>query len=124
MVRSTGVPRDRPLGHITKIIGLRSATKTISRVTETVGSLDQTETSTADHTEDVWLFEPFEAPSEVVAGERVNGDLMGLAMDDADIERDDRITHGTAEYEVDTVVGRPNDDNTSYLVITLVRRST
>lgn len=94
--------------------------------------MGQQEETTVNHTEDLWLFSPDEAVGEVAAGERINGDLMALGLDGIDIEKDDRITHGGVEYEVDTVIGRPQDNNaggsthtdTNYFVISLVRRST
>lgn len=132
MVRSTGLPRRKGLAGITRIVRSRASPVTVSRVTASKGSLDETSTSTADHTEDLWLFEPRESVAEELVGERVNGGLGGLAVADGtvDLERDDRITHGGVEYELDTVVGHPEDDDsdgtaspeTDFWLATFVRR--
>lgn len=132
MARSTGIPRDKGLAGMTRIVRARTRAVTVSRVTETQGTLDETTTTTDDHTESLWLFEPRESVAEEVAGERVNGSLGGLAVADGtvDIEHNDRVTHGGVEYEVDTIVGHPEDDSadgavssdTDFWIIDFVRR--
>lgn len=132
MARSTGIPRRKGLAGIRRIIGLRTRSITVSRVTASKGSLDETSTSTTDHTEDLWLFEPRESVAEELVGERVNGGLGGLTVADGtvDLNKDDRITHGGVEYEVDTVVGHPEDGDsdgtaspdTDFWLATFVRR--
>lgn len=130
MSRAGGVPRDRALGAITSIIGTRTQTVTLARPTESVGSMGETTTTTSDHQEDIWLFDPQETVVEVPTGETQGGSIMGLALDGVDIQHNDRVTHGGVEYEVDTVVGRPRDadaDGTthtdvSYFTITFTRR--
>jgi len=124
MVRSSGIPRGRGVAGITHIIGARATATTVKRVTESKGSLDATTETTAAHTEDVWLFDPTETNIQASAGERVTGDLGGLAVADGnvDIQHGDRLTHGGVEYEVDTVVGVPDDARTEYWQITLLRR--
>jgi hypothetical protein len=98
---------------MTRIIGARTSSVTVSRPTTSKGSLDETTTTTNDHTEDLWLFEPNETIAEEVAGERVEGSLGALAISDGtvDLQVDDRVTHGGVEYEVNTVVGHPEDDD-------------
>lgn len=126
MTRSSGIPRGRGLRGITRIAAARATATTITRPTTSTDSLDSTQETTAEHTERVWLFSPDENSIEVSAGERVTGDLNGLAVEpeDAtvDIQKGDRITHGGVEYEVDTVEGRPDDNQTDYWSITFIRR--
>lgn len=124
MDRSSGIPRQRGLRGITAIIRSRTKSTTVTRVTETTGALDQAEETKSEHSESLWLFEPEEARSRVPEGERIDGDLGALAIADGtvDIQNGDRLTHGGVEYEVDTVVGRPDDGSTDYWAINLVRR--
>lgn len=130
MARSSGTPRGRGLGAITKVMRGRLQATTISRPSETLGDLDQTETTTSTHQEDLWVFDPMKSVGETVAGERLTGDLAALGLDGIDVAKDDRITHGGVEYEVDTVTGYPSDadadgtthGNTRYFTISLVRR--
>lgn len=132
MTRSTGLPRRTGIAGITRVVRARTSATTVSRVSTSKDSLDQTTTTTSDHTEDLWLFEPRESVAEELVGERVNGGLGGLAVADGtvDIQRDDRITHGGVEYEVDTIVGHPEDGDadgttsseTDFWLVTFVRR--
>lgn len=111
MVRSTGLPNTPGIAGLTRVIRARTRSVTLSRVSETKGSLDQVETTTSDHTEQIWLYEPRENVAEEIAGERLEGGLGGLVVadDTVDVQKDDRIQHGGVEYEVDTVVGHPED---------------
>jgi len=111
MTRSNGLPRRSGTAGLTHVIRARTSATTVSRPTETQGSLDESTSTTNDHIESVWLFEPREAPSEELTGERVNGSLGLLAVADGsvDLQRDDRIVHGGVEYEIDTIVGHPAD---------------
>jgi len=123
--RSTGIPRGKALGGITKIIAARTSPKTIKRPTETVGSLGETqEQLQEDHIEDLWLFRPEENRVQSVAGERITGDLGGLTLSDGrtDVKKDDVILHGGVEYEVDTVEGLPDEDDPDYWVVNFLRR--
>lgn len=132
MNRAGGVPRDRAFGAISSIIRARSETVTLTRPTRSKGSLDQTTENTATHDEDMWVFDPAKSVQEVAGGERIQGDLGALALDGVDIQKDDRITYGGHEYEVDTVTGMPSDvaadgsthQSTSYFTISLIRRAT
>lgn len=130
MTRSTGIPRGRGLDGISRIIRSRTRTVTVNRVNESKGSLDETQTNTSEHTERLWLFEPRENIAQEIAGERLEGSLGGLAVDSLDIQHNDRITHGGVTYEVDTVVGHPDDGDadgtnspdTDFWMVTFTRR--
>lgn len=132
MALSTGLPRLKGIAGITRIIRARVSATTISRPDASKGSLDETSTSTADHSEDMWLFEPRESIANELAGERINGGLGGLVVADGtvDLQKDDRIVHGGIEYEIDTIVGHPEDDDTDgtdspetdFWIVTFTRR--
>lgn len=130
--RAGGAPRGRALGTISSIVHQRTQTYTITRPTQTTGSLDQTTETTATHDEELWLFDARESSREVLAGERLTGSLGALGLDGIDIQPNDRLTHGAVTYEVESVVGKPDDadadgtahSNTDYFVIQLTRYST
>lgn len=131
MTRSSGMPTGRPLAGITRIIRSRARSVTVERPTETTNSLDTTDETLSEHTEQLWLFEPTENVSQELVGERVEGSLGALGVADGlDIQKDDRITHGGVAYEIDTIVGHPDDaaadgttqDGTKFFMVSLVRR--
>jgi hypothetical protein len=117
---------------MTRIIRSRSRSTTVSRPTTTQNSLDTTEETLSEHTENMWLFQPREGVGEEFAGERITGSLGALvvAEDTVDIQHNDRITHGGVEYEVDTIVGHEEDapadgtasPNTQFFVVNFTRR--
>lgn len=130
MTRSSGIQRGRAIQGISSIISARTQRVMVERPTKSTGSLDETTETTTEHPEDIYLHDPDEGVAEVVGGERVTGDLAGLAIADGsvDVAHGDRVTYGGVEYEVDTIVGYPEDGepgnspNTSYWVISFVRR--
>ena len=111
MTRSSGIPRRKGLGAISTIIGARSRPVTLVRPTTTTNALDETVETTTEHVESMWVFEPRQNVSAEITGEHLEGGLGGLVVSDGtiDIQHNDRLTHGGVEYEVDTVVGHPND---------------
>lgn len=126
MVRSSGIPRGRAIGGIARIISARASATTITRVTTTTGALDEETETTTEHSERIWLFDPEESSIQAPAGERVTGDLGGLAVEpdveSVDIQSGDRVTYGGVEYKVDSVVAVPDDGNPRYHQISFVRR--
>jgi len=111
-MRSTGIPRSKGLIGIRRIIGSRTRSVTVKRPSTSTGSLGETDTdSTDDHTEHIWLYEPNESISSEITGERLDGSLGGLVVADGgvDVQHNDRVVHGGVEYEVDTIVGHPED---------------
>jgi hypothetical protein len=130
MARSTGLPRGPGLAGITRVIRARVSSQTVTRVTESQGSLDESTETTSDHSEDIWLFRPNESIAEEVTGDRINGSLGGLVLADGsvDLQHRDRVSYGGAEYEVDTIVGHPEDGdpgnapNTDFWIVSFDRR--
>lgn len=132
MVRSSGIPTGRPIAGMTRIIRSRSRSITVSRPTTTKNALDGTSETLTEHTESVWLFEPREQVATEMTGERIDGSLGGLVVAGraVDIQTNDRITYGGVEYEVDTVVGHPQDNlsdgtpsvETDFFIVSFVRR--
>lgn len=131
MSRSSGLSTSRPFGGMRRIIRMRSRNVVVKRPTETTNSLDATTETLAEHTESLWLFEPQENVAQEMAGEQVNGSLGAIVVAGSpDIEKDDRLVHGGVEYEVDTVVGHPEDGDADgtlspeveFFLVDLVRR--
>lgn len=132
MVRSSGIPRRRALDTMSGIIGARARTVEFKRPTVSTGPLDERTETVNAHTEHVYPHDPSESIANEEGGERVVGDLAALAVADGtvDVQVNDRITYGGVEYEVDTVVGYPEDDDadgtespdTDYWKLTFVRR--
>lgn len=125
MVRSNGIPRGTPIALMSRVISARSNAVTFTRPTKTKGGLDQVEETTAEHTENVWLHVPEERVREVSSGEREVGDIAALAVADGtvDIQKDDRVTYGGVEYEVDSVIGLPEDNGSPEMwLVQFIRR--
>jgi hypothetical protein len=59
----------------------------------------------------LWLHQPNEVNIDTEYGDRLGGDLQGLALPDADIDVHDRVTYLGEEYEVDRVFMIPNEDS-------------
>lgn len=116
------IPRSSGLEAIATVVRVRSRTYTFVRGdTQTARFGESTEGSTTDIAADAWLFEPEELPVDSEYGDRVGGDLQGLAMPDADIERHDEVTHGTDTYEVSRIIHLPDEDTQHLKLFSLQR---
>ena len=114
-MRSSGIPRRRGLGGMTRIISARSSPTTIKRPTSGSNSLGgKTNVSTDEHSESLWAFDPTESVGSELVGERLDGALNALAVasDSVDLQQNDITVHGGVEYEIDTIVGHPYDGET------------
>lgn len=113
MTRSTGLNTNPLVGAITKVIAARSRTYQVRRPTEHVGSLDEVTDTTTEHPEYIYLFESSEQVSDEITGARVDGDLGGLVVADGavDIQYGDYVDYGGITYQVETVVGMPDDSD-------------
>jgi hypothetical protein len=111
-MRSTGFQRPTAMAGMTTVVSARTSAVTVGRPVETTDSLDAVDTTVSDHTERLWLFAPDERSVDESVGERITGSLGALAVSDGtvDLQPNDRVTYGGVEYEIDTVVGHPEDD--------------
>lgn len=81
---------------------------------------DSSESTTTVSGVSLWLFMPESAPSGVSMGERLEGDLQGIALPGADVQYGDRLSHGGNKYDVTTeVFGVPNDADPEYMTFAL-----
>lgn len=71
----------------------------------------------------LWVYAPDEINVDTEYGERLGGDLQLLAQPSADIEVQDRITHGTDTYEVEEIHHIPDDADTVLKMASLQRRT-
>ncbi len=127
--RSGGVPTDRGVTAISSVISQRVRPIVIKRPTTETGPLDETTETLSEHTESLWPVSPSERIEITDTGDRLQGDLRALALDGIDVQTNDRITYGGVEYEVNSVIGQPEDaqadgtdhDAVEYFDISLVR---
>lgn len=116
------LPRSSGLDGIVTVVRVRSTTYTFVRGdTQTARFGESAQGSTTDITADAWLFEPEELPLDTEYGDRVGGDLQGLAMPGADIERHDEVQHGTDTYEVSRIIHLPDEDTQRLKLFSLQR---
>lgn len=73
------------------------------------GESDETTTTVTGIS--LYLFQPNEVNVEEIGGERLEGDLFGLSIPSADVEYNDRLTHGIEDYEVTDVIHYPSEED-------------
>lgn len=119
----------RPHGGMRQLVRIRSTPYDLERPSGSqVGAMGERSTANTDSTTTItgvnlWLFDPDTANVDTSFGDRLEGDLRGLALDGADVQYDDRVTHGSHEYEVERVTHVPDDNNPVLKVFSLVRRT-
>lgn len=114
-------------GHegIRRVIRLRSNTYTVTRQTgtEDVG-MGETRPTTSTLDVDAYLYLPTETPIETEFGDRLDGDLNGVALPSADVEARDVYTHGGTDFVVTDVMYRPSNSDQQYQLFALEERHT
>lgn len=97
---------------MTQVVRVRSSTYTVYRPTDGTSRFGESDTS-LDSGRDVsmWLFEPEEINQDTEFGDRLGGDLQGLALPSADVQVHDELTHGAEDYEVERIMHHPDNDN-------------
>lgn len=112
----------RPFGLLRTIISARSQSYTVTRNVTTKNTLGETvDDSSTTHEVNMWLHQPGEANVETERGERLAGDLQGIAEGDPDLEVNDEVTHRGQEYSVDDMIGLPNDQDPEFTKFSLVK---
>lgn len=110
-----------PTGSLRMILKAQSEPYTITRGSKSKNSLGEYTSTEATHEEDLLLYGPTEAQSRGLSGDEFTGDLLGLALPDADIQVDDSLSDGGETYVVEGVTGVPNDRSPRHLSISLRR---
>lgn len=112
------IPTSNSHQRLRQIIRTRSDTYDIERVSTSSGRFGETDQSTTTITGvELWVYDPLQTNVGTQFGERLGGDLQAVALPNADIQYDDRITHGAATYEVDTIVHKPDEDDQQYKLV-------
>lgn len=84
-----------------QIVRQKSVTKTVTRFTKgREGRLGGNDPTSSTHSVDMHLFDPESNIQETQYGERLGGDLQGMALPGADIQASDQVDHGAHTYEV------------------------
>lgn len=84
---------------------------------------ESTATTTTVSDVSMWLFEPNEVNIDTDYGDRLGGDLQGLALPAADIQVHDRVSHGGDTYEVERVMHLPDNDDQQLKMFSLQKRT-
>lgn len=119
------IPTSRVEKTIRQLTRLNSLTYTITRpdpdpsdtAKAAMGESFATDTT---HQEDVWLFSPSENPIDTDFGDRLTGNLMGLALPSADIQENDEITYDGRTYEVLEATEAKEEDPSVSGVVTMI----
>lgn len=116
--------RSRALESLAMVVRKRSTAYDIERPSEAMdGRFGETDaTTTTVSGVDMWLHEPEEINRDTDYGDRLGGDLQGLAQPSADIQVHDRVTHGTETYEVERIMHLPDNDRRTLKAFALQRR--
>lgn len=105
------LPRSGGLKRIASVVDVRAITYDFHRPTEGTSRFGESSESLSNTVSvDAWLFEPEEIPISTEYGDRVGGDLQGLAQPSADVQRHDHVVHGTDTYEVQRIVHLPDEE--------------
>jgi len=119
------IPRSNAQNKMQTIVRLRSSLYDLERPDESStgrfgDSNDQPTTTVSDV--DIWLFQPQETNIDTEFGDRLQGDLQGLSLPAADVEVQDRVTHGVDEYEVQQIYHLPDNGSKKLKLFDLQKR--
>lgn len=104
------IPHTRATKTMQQVIRLRSDTYSVTRQTgtENIG-MGETRQTTSTLSVDALLYAPAESNDMFEFGDRLTGDLNGLALPSADVQVGDEYTHGNETYEVTEIDNRPSN---------------
>jgi len=119
------IPRGKAHQALRTVVRRRSSERTFRRPTQgSTGRFGDNDGSTTPvQGVDTWLFEPTEVNLDTEFGDRLQGDLQGLALPSADVEVQDRVSHGPDEYEVQQIYHLPDNDRKELKLIELQKRT-
>jgi hypothetical protein len=106
------LPTNNATDQLRQLIRVRGVCYEVTRQTgvENIG-MGETRQTTDTVYVDALLFAPTSDNSMTEFGDRLTGDLNGLALPDADVQVGDEYDHNGVTYEVTTVDSRPSDSN-------------
>lgn len=120
------IPRGGGYKALKRVVRMRSSTYDLARPTIDSGGGrfgESSESTTTVAGVSMWLHDPEEIDQDTEYGDRLGGDLQGLAHPSADIQVDDRLTHGGDEYEVSRIMHLPDNDRQVLKKFALQRRT-
>lgn len=119
------IPRSRVHGTLRQIVRQRATPYDIVRPDEDQSGRfgENAESTETVNDVDMWLYEPNEVNVDTEYGDRLGGDLRGLALPSADVEVHDRINHGLDTYEVEQIMHIPDNDEQVLKMFSLQRRT-
>lgn len=119
------IPRSRAYDSMATVVRKRAVSKSIERpdvdASGRFGEHDETTTTVTGV--DMWLYDPTEVNVDTDFGDRLGGDLEGLALPSADVQVNDRVDHGVETYEVDRIYHLPDEDQQVLKRFSLQRRT-
>lgn len=119
------LPFSRSRGAMRTVVRRRTSDYDLTRPTQSSGGRfgEHSESTTTVTDVSLWLFEPSEVNIDTEFGDRLGGDLQGLALPSADIQVHDRVTHGPDTYEVERIAHMPDNDDKVLKRIALDKRT-
>lgn len=115
----------RPRGAMRQVVRQKASEYDLTRRTDdSKGRFGESDGSTTTVSNiALYLFEPSEINLDTQYGDRLGGDLQGLAMPNADLQFDDTLTHGTDDYEVEEIMHVPSESDKVLKMFSLQRKT-
>lgn len=112
-------------GHesLRQVVRQHAEPHTVTRGDDTIGDMGEEQETTATHTANAWLFAPRNNPLGTDYGDRLQGELNGLALPSEDWQHADEIEHGGETYRVDEPFHVPNEADQQLQVFALERKT-
>jgi hypothetical protein len=119
------IPNTRARGVMQTVVCKRASDYDLTRPTTTESGRfgESSETTTTVSDVSLWVYRPDELNDDTEYGDRLTGDLNALAQPEADIQVQDRLTHGVDEYEVKELMHLPDNDDKVLKKLSLEKRT-
>lgn len=119
------IPRSRGLKGLRMVVRKRVTPYSLVRPDEeSTGRFgEDVDTSSAGPTVNLWCYDPTEINVDTEYGDRLGGDLQGLALPDGDVQVQDRLDHGGETYVVDRIMHIPDNDSPVLKMFSLVKQT-
>lgn len=115
------IPKGRAVGALRQLVRYHATSYTITRGDGSRAAMGVSREGESTHSAEVYLFMPRTVAVDTPYGERLDGDLNGLALPGEDLEHDDSLQHGGTTYEIDDLFHLPSEDDKEIKVVNLVR---
>lgn len=107
------VPHSRADESMRQILRLRQTTHSVTRVTgeSAKSAMGESVDNTTTVSIDAHLYRPNESNDALDFGERLSGDLQGLALPSADVQVNDQFEHDAETFQVEEIQHVPSNDD-------------